>query len=254
MTEIRFRFYEELGDFLPQDRRKRDFYYSIGNRETVKHAIEACGVPHTEVELILANGASVGFGYLLQDNDRISVYPQFEAFDIASLLKVRELPLRNPRFVADVHLGALARYLRMLGFDTLYDETCRDAQIAAISARDRRIVLTRDRDLLMHRVITHGRFVRATRVREQLIEVVAAIDLGGCFSPFTRCMECNTELAPAGRDEVQHRLPPDTLNGFTQFSQCSSCERIYWRGSHYRRMRNFMAETFGYDGARTTAH
>jgi len=254
MSEIQFRFYEELSDFLPPLRRKRDFCYHIGKRETVKHAIEACGIPHTEVELILANGASVGFDYLLRTEDRISVYPQFEAFDISSLLKVRELPLRNPRFVADVHLGGLARYLRMLGFDTLYDETYRDAQIAAISARDRRIVLTRDRDLLMHRVITHGRFVRATRVREQLIEVVAAIDLSGRFSPFTRCMECNTELAPVSRDTVQHRLPADTLNVFTQFSQCSACERIYWQGSHYRRMLRFMAETFGYDGARTTAH
>ena len=254
MSEIQFRFYEELSDFLPPARRKLDFCYTIRDRETVKHAIEACGVPHTEVELILANGASVGFDYLPCAADRISVYPQFEAFDIASLLKVRDRPMRNPRFVADVHLGGLARYLRMLGFDTLYDETYRDAQIAAISARERRIVLTRDRDLLMHRVITHGRFVRAVRLRDQLIEVVDAIDLVGRFAPFTRCMECNTALTPVTKDEVQHKLPAETPDIFTRFSQCSSCDRIYWKGSHHRRMQKFMAETLGYDWVRTSTH
>ena len=254
MADIRFRFYEELSDFLPPDRRKRDFYYSIGSRETVKHAIEACGVPHTEVELILAKGASVGFDYLVQENYSISVYPQFEAFDITPLLMVRERPLRHPRFIADARLGGLARYLRMLGFDTLYDATNGDAQIASISARDRRIVLTRDRDLLMHRIITHGHFVRAMRLRDQLIEVVDAIDLVGRFAPFTRCMECNTELAPVSKERVQHRLPADTLDYFKHFSHCGSCERVYWKGSHYRRMLKFMAETFGYDGTRTHAH
>ena len=254
MAAVRFRFYEELSDFLPPVRRKRDFCYNSGDRETVKHAIEACGVPHTAVELILVNGATVGFDYLLCADDRISVYPQFEAFDIAPLLKVRDRPIRNPRFVADVHLGGLARYLRMLGFDTLYDKTYRDAKIAAISARDRRIVLTRDRDLLMHRVITHGRFVRATRLRDQLIEVVDAIDLVGQFAPFTRCMECNTALTPVTKDQVQHRLPAETLDIFTRFSQCSSCDRVYWKGSHQRRMQKFMAETLGYDGVRTSTH
>jgi len=254
MTEIRLRFYEELGDFLPPVRRKREFPYSIGDRETVKHAIEACGVPHTEVELILVNGDSVGFDYQLREEDRISVYPQFEAFDITPLLRVRERPIRNPRFVADVHLGALARYLRMLGFDTLYEESYRDAHIAAISARERRMVLTRDRDLLMHKVITHGRFVRALRPRDQLLEVVDAVDLTGSFSPFTRCMECNSELVRISKDHVQHRVPPDTLEAFTKFSQCSTCERVYWRGSHYRRMCKFIAATFACNENRAGTH
>ncbi|MGH8120614.1 MAG: Mut7-C RNAse domain-containing protein [Gammaproteobacteria bacterium] len=254
MAEVRFRFYEELGDFLPSSRRKGEFCYRLGKGETVKHAIEACGVPHTEVELILANGASVGFDYQPCDADRISVYPQFEAFDITPLLRVRELPLRTPRFIADVHLGALARYLRMLGFDTLYEENWRDAQIAAVSARDRRIVLTRDRDLLMHKIITHGRFVRAIRPRDQLREVVDAVDLTGCISPFTRCMECNSELVRISKQHVQHRLPPDTLEAFTQFSQCGSCARVYWQGSHYRRMWTFIAATFAGNEHRAGTH
>lgn len=252
MTAIQFRFYEELGDFLPQERRKLDFHYVLRGRETIKHAIEACGVPHTEVELILVNGASVGFDYLLRDGDRISVYPRFETFDITPLLRVREKPLRQPRFVADAHLGALARYLRMLGFDTLYDKRCHDADIAAISARDRRIVLTRDRDLLMHRIITHGRYVRAVRPRAQLIEVVEALDLGGGISPFTLCLECNAPLRGATRNEARGLVPADTLDRFTNFSQCPSCERIYWQGSHYRRMQKFIDMTFAHDGARAT--
>lgn len=244
MTGIQFRFYEELGEFLPPERRKLDFHYASKGRETVKHAIEACGVPHTEVELILVNGASVGFDYLLRDGDRVSVYPRFETFDITPLLRVREKPLRQPRFVADAHLGGLARYLRMLGYDTLCNERYQDVDIAAISARDGRIVLTRDRDLLMHRIITHGRYVRAVRPRAQLIEVVEALDLAGGFCPFTLCMACNAPLRRATRDEARGLVPADTLERFTDFSQCTSCERIYWRGSHYRRMRKFIDMTF----------
>ena len=245
MAEAQFRFYEELNDFLPPERRKQDIIYHIRDRETVKHAIEACGVPHAEVELILVNGESVGFSCYVRDGDRISVYPRFEAFDISPQLKVRKEPLRNLRFIADVHLGGLAKYLRMLGFDVLYSETYTDEQIAGISARERRIVLTHDRDLLMHRIITHGRFIRATRIRNQLIEVVETLDLYRNFSPFSRCMECNTKLVPVSKDDIKTRLPPDTQNYFTQFALCMLCDRIYWQGSHYRRMRRFITEIFG---------
>ena len=245
MAEAQFRFYEELNDFLPLEKRRQDIRYHIRDRETVKHALEACGVPHAEVELILVNGESAGFSCYVKDGDRISVYPQFETFDISPLLKIREKPLRNPRFIADVHLGGLAKYLRMLGFDALYSQTYTDEQIAGISAREKRIVLTRDRDLLMRKVITHGRFIRATRVRDQLIEVVEYLDLYRHFSPFSRCMECNTKLIPVSKDQIQDKLPADTQSHFTQFSMCMLCERIYWQGSHHRRMQRFIAEVFG---------
>jgi uncharacterized protein with PIN domain len=245
MAKAEFRFYEELNDFLPPSRRKRDFSARINPGETVKHAIEACGVPHTEVELILVNGKSVDFSCRIHDGDRISVYPQFETFDISPLLKVREHPVRNSRFIADVHLGGLARYLRMLGFDTLYNSEYTDEQIAQISANDRRIVLTRDRDLLMHKIITHGRYVRAKKVRKQLIEVVKSLDLYRSFALFSRCIDCNTHLVPVDKEKVKDRLQSDTQRYYTHFVLCPSCDQVYWQGSHYQRMQHFFMDIFG---------
>jgi uncharacterized protein with PIN domain len=222
MAKAAFRFYEELNDFLPPSRRKQDFHTRINSGETVKHAIEACGVPHTEVELILVNGKSVDFNCRLRDGDHISVYPQFESMDISPLLMVREKPLRNTRFIVDVHLGGLARYLRILGFDTLYDKDYSDEQIAQISATDRRIVLTRDRDLLMHKIITHGRYVRVKSVRKQLIEVVKSLDLYRAFALFSRCIECNTKLVPVDKDKERISFSTDA----------KICHGYLWRGGH----------------------
>ena len=244
-AEAGFRFYEELNDFLPPSRRKRDFCFPVNPGETVKHAIEACGVPHTEVDLILVNGESVDFSCRLHAGDQISVYPRFETFDISPIIRVREQPLRNSRFIADVHLGSLARYLRALGFDTLYDRDYADEQIALISAGDQRIVLTRDRDLLMHRIITHGRYVRARQVRRQLIEVIESLDLYRSFAPFSRCMECNTSLVPVAKEQIRDRLPSDTQNYYTHFAQCTRCDNVYWKGSHFRRMQQFFTDAFG---------
>ena len=138
-----FRFYAELNDFLPPERRFTEFAYSFLDAAPVKDRIESFGVPHVEVDLILANGQSVDFAYRVQDGDRISIYPVFEAFDIAGLTRLRPEPLRDPRFVLDVHLGRLAAYLRMLGFDTLYQNHCADERLAEISQSEHRILLTR---------------------------------------------------------------------------------------------------------------
>ena len=245
MAKAVFRFYEELNDFLPLSRRKQDVHSRINPGETVKHVIEACGVPHTEVELILVNGKSVDFNCRIHDGDQISVYPQFESFDISPLLMVREKPIRNTRFIADVHLVGLARYLRILGFDTLNDTDYSDEQIAQISASDRRIVLTRDRDLLMQKIITHGRYVRAKNVRKQLIEVVESLDLYRAFALFSRCIECNTKLVPVDKGKIEDRLQADTRRYYTHFAHCTRCDHIYWEGSHFRRMQQFIADTFG---------
>ena len=232
-----FRFYEELNDFLPRARRKRSFRYRCARRASVKQAIEAIGVPHTEVELILVNGRSVDFSHPVREGDRVSVYPQFESLDITPLLRVRESPLRRIRFIADAHLAALARYLRMLGFDTLLADRLDDGEIAGIAAGERRILLSRDRELLKHRVITHGCYVHATKPRRQLEEIVARLDLLAAMTPFTRCMTCNAELADVDKDSIADRLPPGTLEYYDSFSRCPGCERVYWPGSHHRRMR-----------------
>ena len=240
-----FRFYEELNDFLPPVRRKREFAVPCARAATTKHMIEALGVPHTEVEVVLVNGESVGFDRVLRDGDRVAVYPKFEALDVKPLLRVRDEPLRTTRFLADAHLGGLARLLRLAGFDTLYENGLTDAQIEALAREDGRIVLTRDRELLKRRGITHGCFVRALRPREQLREVIERLDLMRSVQPFTRCLACNAMLAPIDKSAVCDRLPPNVRECHDRFTACTGCGRIYWEGSHWRRMRSIVDESIG---------
>jgi uncharacterized protein with PIN domain/sulfur carrier protein ThiS len=235
-----FRFYEELNDFLPPARRKCEFSVPCARAATAKHMIEALGVPHTEVELVLVNGESVGFDRVLRDGDRIAVYPKFEALDVTPLLRVRAEPLRTTRLLADAHLGGLARLLRLAGFDTLYENGLHDAQIEALAREDGRIVLTRDRELLKRRGITHGCFVRALRPREQLREVIGRLDLTRSVRPFTRCLACNALLAPIEKSAVLHRLPPNVRECHERFTTCTGCGRVFWEGSHWRRMRSIV--------------
>ncbi|HEY9198106.1 MAG TPA: Mut7-C RNAse domain-containing protein [Gammaproteobacteria bacterium] len=238
--QISIRFYEELNDFLTPERRKVEFAHALRDAGSVKDLIESLGVPHTEVDLILVDGVSVDFQYRVRDGDRISVYPVFEALDITPLTHLRPAPLRVSRFVLDAHLGRLAAYLRMLGFDSLYRNDYDDPTLARISAEEHRILLTRDRRLLMHRRITHGCFVRARRPQAQLLEIVARFDLFGARRPFTRCMHCNGLIQPIDKDAVADRLPPRTRAYYHEFWQCPACGRIYWKGSHYMRMQELI--------------
>lgn len=232
-----FRFYEELNDFLAPERRRREFACRCARAATAKHMIEALGVPHTEVELVLVNGESVGFERLLADGDRVAVYPKFEALDITSLLRVREQPLRETRFVADAHLGGLAHLLRLVGFDTLYDNGFADDEIERIAQAQQRIVLTRDRDLLKRRGITHGCYVRARSSEAQLREVFERLDLARAARPFTRCLSCNALLRPIDKAQIESRLPPMVRERYQRFTACEGCARIFWEGTHWRRMR-----------------
>jgi uncharacterized protein with PIN domain len=209
--------------------------------------IEALGVPHTEVELILVNGESVGFERLLADGDRVAVYPLFEAFDVTPLLRLRERPLRVSRFVADAHLGGLAHLLRMMGFDTLYDNAFADDAIERLAAAEHRIVLTRDRELLKRSGVTHGMYVRTLRSPLQLREVFDRLDLARAARPFTRCLHCNTALVPIGKAQALPALPPRVAALFDRFSACEGCARVFWEGSHWRRMRALIDEVLGSD-------
>jgi len=237
-----FRFYEELNDFLAPERRKREFVCRCAEAATTKHMIEALGVPHTEVELVLVNGESVGLDRLLQEDDRVAVYPRFEALDVTPLLRVRAQPLRVTRFVADAHLGGLARLLRMAGFDTLYDNHFDDHEIAAIAVREGRIVLTRDRELLKRREITHGCYVHALKSPEQLKEIARRLDLARSARPFTLCLYCNAPLRAIDKALVLPRIPPAVRELHEHFSTCDICQRVYWQGSHWQRMRALLDE------------
>ena len=237
-----FRFYEELNDFLPPERRKVSFNHEFSRRASVKDMIESFGVPHPEVELILVNGKSVDFDYLVRDGDRVAVYPVFESFDISDQLRIRRRPLRVVRFVVDGHLGTLARYLRLCGFDVLYRRDYGDEELAAISAGDKRILLTRDRNLLKRRIITHGYCVRHDDPREQLAEVFRRFDLAGMVEPFTRCARCNGLLEDVDKAEIEDRLEPLTREYYDVFRRCTECGHIYWRGSHIAAIQKRIAE------------
>lgn len=246
-NRVTLRFYEELNDFLPSGRRKIDFNHAVARGQTVKDLIEALGVPHTEVDLILVNGDSVAFGYQLQPGDQISVYPVFERLDISKVTKLHPKPLRTIKFVLDGHLAKLARYLRMLGFDSLHQRNYVDSEIAEISVRDRRIVLTRDRGLLKHRIITHGRYVRNIDPHMQLQEIVRWLDLARTMRPFSRCIRCNALLQTVSKSDVEDRIKSDTGRYYQQFWQCSGCGQIYWKGSHYHKMKKIISQFVAID-------
>ena len=233
----RFRFYEELNDFLPEERRKRDFDVEIDRARSVKDAIESAGVPHVEVDLILVDGVSVDFTHLLRGGERVAVYPMFERLDITPLLRLRPRPLRDPRFVADVHLGKLARHLRMAGFDTLWGNAWGDDEIVTLASAQRRTILTRDKGMLRRREVERGYFVRATQSEAQLAEVLRALQLEGLVRPFARCRECNTLLEDVPKTDVVDRLPEKVRGHYERFKRCPGCERVYWEGTHFERMR-----------------
>jgi uncharacterized protein with PIN domain len=241
MVTATFRFYEELNDFLPRDRRGRTVATNCARAATTKHMIEALGVPHTEVELVLVNGVSVGFDRLLEEGDRVAVYPKFERFDISPLLRVRERPLRRLRFVADAHLGGLARLLRMAGFDTLYDNNFDDDEIERIAHEQERVVLTRDRELLKRRTITHGCYVHSLKAAHQLREMVDRLDLAASMEPFTLCLHCNAPLRDVPKAAVLDQLPPSVRELHEEFNTCDACHRVFWKGSHYKRMTALLA-------------
>ena len=241
MATATLRFYAELNDFLAPERRQRDLCLDFEPPVPVRHLIETCGVPHTEVELILRGSESIGLEEPVHPGDRLAVYPMFESFDVAPLLRLRPGPLREPRFIADAHLGKLARRLRMLGFDTLWFNDLGDAALALLAGDQHRILLTRDRALLMHRPVTHGCHVPAGSTDDQARALVRRLQLCGSIAPFTRCTVCNGLLTAVSPDEVTLPVPPGIARRFREFWRCLGCGRIYWKGSHWEAMRRQIA-------------
>lgn len=231
-----FRFYEELNDFLPSDKRKVRFTHEFIDRTSVKDMIESLGVPHSEIDMILVNGQSVNFEYLVNDNDDISIYPVFESFDISGVTHLRSKPLREPMFITDVHLGKLARYMRMLGFDTLYIKEITKDELVRISLEQRRSILTRDRHLLKRNDITHGYWIRNEDPLGQIKEVISRFHLENEINEFSRCMECNGLLIRAAKEDVINNIPERVRQFHIEFFQCTDCRKVYWKGSHYIRM------------------
>ncbi|MCW8329456.1 Mut7-C ubiquitin/RNAse domain-containing protein [Photobacterium sp. SDRW27] len=237
-----FRFYQELNDFLPQDLRKIPFPYEFTSNASVKDTIEAIGVPHTEIDLVLVNGKSVDFEHKLHGGEHVSVYPVFESFNITPLIHLRSEPLRVTKFVVDVNLGKLAVKLRLLGFDTLYRNDLDDREIVDISVSQRRIILTRDKGILKYRAVTHGYWVRNHDPKKQLSEVINRLQLEDSFQPFTRCSVCNDLLLPVDKVLVRGRVEEATFQCFSRFVECRGCQKVYWYGSHYERICHWIDE------------
>lgn len=245
MPLVTVRFYEELNRFLPEARRKQPFAAEVPTGSTTKSLVEDLGVPHTEVDLILVNGESADFSRRLADGDLVSVYPVFESWDVGVVSRVRALPLRVTRFLADVHLGRLARLLRMMGFDTAWADHLPDEMIVIAARREGRIVLSRDRGLLKRRRVTHGYLVRSLDPREQLGEIIRRFDLGGRVRMFTRCMDCNAALARVSRRSVLDAVPASVAETCPEFSRCPRCGKVFWRGTHWETMKKLAADVLG---------
>jgi len=240
--EVELRFYAELCDLLAPKHRLGRIGHPVVASQSVKDLIESYGVPHTEVEIILVGGESVGFDYRPVPGDHVSVYPVFEALDISPLVRLRQEPLRQTRFVLDGHLGRLARRLRLLGFDCAYANDVADDELVEVSTTERRILLTRDRFLLRRRAVTHGCLLRSDQPDEQVHEVVRRFQLAASIEPFTRCPACNGVLMLVEKSEIEHRLPPKTRRFYDDFRTCPDCGRDYWRGAHRGRLERMVAE------------
>jgi uncharacterized protein len=228
-----FFFKGELEDFLNMSEKNNVISYHFNEHPSIKDAIEAIGIPHTEVDTIIVNGFTVNFNYLLKNNDEVRVHPYRKA-SLSRQLK------DAPKFILDVHLGKLARLVRLLGFDACYQNNYTDKQIVELAITGSRIVLTRDVDLLKHKALQYGYWLRSQYAEEQLAEVIKRYDLIDDIKPFTRCIACNGKIVAVSKENVLDIIPPKTKQYFNEFYKCVECNRVYWKGSHYERMQQFI--------------
>jgi len=225
-----FLFHGELGDFLAPQQRTQTLTCHFQGNPGVKDPIETFGVPHSEVALIEVNGQTKSHSYQLQDNDHVEVYPLTGAQAHALLLSTDDA---RPRFIVDVNLGKLARWLRLLGFDTCWKNDFTDSEIVHLSVEERRVILTRDRRLLFHKVILQGFWIRSVIPMEQIQEILRRIGIADGIRPFHRCLECNGLIHPVAKTSIIDKLEPLTRKYYDEFFRCQQCNRIYWKGSHY---------------------
>lgn len=228
----RFRYFGTLPALLRHGYREEPILYPFKGHPGVKDAIETMGIPHTEVDVLLANGHSVGFEHQLQHDDLIDVYSLDADLPIHPYRALCAVAPEPVAFVLDVHLGKLARRLRLLGFDCLYRNDFPDSEILRISLEQERIILTRDLGILKHRRVRNGYLIRSGQVEEQVREVLKRYRLFARISPWRRCLKCNGPLAEVAKSDVLHRLEPKTRLYYDNFQKCTDCDRIYWHGSH----------------------
>jgi uncharacterized protein with PIN domain len=225
-----FTYLAELNDFLPTKRKNASFSLEFEPHQSLKHLIESTGVPHTEVGQVMVNGKLMDSANRLHEGDQVTVYPSQSALDGEAC------------FILDNHLGQLATYLRMLGFDCWYRNDYQDDELARVSVEESRVLLTRDRRLLMRKAIRRGYCIHQTDPRLQAAEVLKRFNLTDRVNPFQRCLRCNSPLEVVRKSDVIDRLEPLTKKYYEEFRICSSCKQVYWKGSHYEHMLQLISQ------------
>ena len=240
-----FTFHGDLPSLLrPRWRYKSPVIISITRRASIKDVVESFGLPHTEVGRVECNDLQVDFSFPVEDSQKFNIYGVETPWDITRPSLLRPEPLKQISFVVDVNVGRLARYLRMAGFDTLYDYRWDDNRIVDIVNRENRIVLSKDLGLLKRKQVGFGRCVRAEKPIDQLDEIICVFGLTELIRPFRRCLECNSLLIPVAKNVILPRLEPLTRKYYTSFSMCTTCDKIYWSGSHRDNMKQLLTTVY----------
>lgn len=233
----KIRFYGDLVDLVSGvGSDKRIIERSLTEPTSVKDLIEGCGVPHTEVDFILADANPVDFSYKVISSEHISVYPFFKSLEIPDSQRLQTKKPDELKFLVDVNLGKLAKHLRLAGFDAAYRNDVRDSELIKQMEEENRILLTRDRKLLMRNAVKIGYLPRSDDPTKQLEEVFKRFDLFDEIQPYTRCVNCNGVLKNVSKESVMEELEPLTKKYFEEFSQCPDCGQVYWKGSHRNRL------------------
>jgi len=240
-----FRFHGRLNYFLPPRQQHQTITHTFGWRASIKDMAESLGPPHAEMALLVVNGHSVDFEYIVQDGDEVEIHDDDKAVDVPDKIALRPPYPGKPRFILDTHLGKLAGYLRMLGFDTLYRNDYPDDVLAEVSHNEQRILLTRDIGVLKRSLVVYGYYMRETDPRKRITEIMTRYDLAAHVEPFKRCAKCNGLLHPVGKAAILDQLPAKTAEFYDEFHQCADCDQVYWKGSHFQRLEQFIDEITG---------
>jgi uncharacterized protein with PIN domain len=237
MADITFTFHNNLKGLLNKELACRpSFLHHLERRASVKDVIESLGVPHAVIGGLTVNGRESDFNYILLNKDSVLVNPLTPPVNPLAPHILRPTPLPGISFVVDVNAGKLAMLLRMLGFDTLYENDARNGKLAEIASSQNRILLTRDVSLLKRKIIMHGYLLQDQDPTQQAIKVVRLYDLKTKIKPMSRCMPCNGMLEPVTKEAIMDRLEPLTKKYYHTFHICRDCGKIYWPGSHHEKI------------------
>ncbi len=254
MISVKFKFYGNLNDHLPLRKRVGSYSADVTPRSSVKDAIQSQHIPWVEIDFLKVNGNAVPLTILLHENDEIEVWPK-DYLPIGDLpigdSPISDsliLPYTNPiSFLLDVHLGKLAGYMRLCGFDTAYfNYDIGDSELVKQAAEENRVLLSCDRFLMMRKQLIWGYVVRNRDPKKQLVEVLEYFDLNDKTDPFRRCMSCNGELIKADESIIEQKAPPKVLKRFKDhlflYRECILCKKLFWPGDHYVKMLHLLDE------------